>query len=461
MKPHSRSETLELQNGAAITQIPDGVNLRTASAQWSYSLLLPVRKELLMLNAPPAEVIGAVFEADVEVAEGAVGFGWIAEDGQHYLSDELSIHPREARHVRIATQSIDAPIKLCIRNVRPGGMASEALITNISVRPLIAVDIERGDNLLELAKSPEDAPQLIADRIGSPGIAASQIGALRYSGSVNLDPDKLWTSDIETLAAQTIADLSVLVDDYDIGEFSSDMGILDADYPVRYLRQTIIRVCKAAELLREMGLASGTLLEIGTLFGPFALAMQRLGYQVTAVDRYDSYGPRLQRCVRLLEASGVRIVSTTPETEIEQFEELGDFDAVLSMAVVEHIPHTPRLFLDMLVRRAKPGGVVMLDTPNHVRYWSRMAMAAGRSVFQSLPAQYFSDPPFIGHHREYTPDEMAWMMAQAGLNDVRLKLFDYNIFQFDELSGEHVDALMAMCVDPALADTILVAGRKT
>jgi hypothetical protein len=32
--------------------------------------------------------------------------------------------------------------------------------------------------------------------------------------------------------------------------------------------------------------------------------------------------------------------------------------------------------------------------------------------------------------------------------------------QFDSISGDHLDAFLAICVDPALADTIFVAGRK-
>jgi hypothetical protein len=53
---------------------------------------------------------------------------------------------------------------------------------------------------------------------------------------------------------------------------------------------------------------------------------------------------------------------------------------------------------------------------------------------------------------------MEWMLKQVGCRRVTTSLFDYNLLQFDELTREHIDALLAMSLDATLADTILVAG---
>ena len=50
------------------------------------------------------------------------------------------------------------------------------------------------------------------------------------------------------------------------------------------------------------------------------------------------------------------------------------------------------------------------------------------------------------------------MLEQAGCQDIRTRLFDYNLLQFADLWPDHLDALLAMTVDPTLADTILVSG---
>jgi hypothetical protein len=51
------------------------------------------------------------------------------------------------------------------------------------------------------------------------------------------------------------------------------------------------------------------------------------------------------------------------------------------------------------------------------------------------------------------------MMNECGLTDVRSAQFDYNLLQFDVLSREHIDALLAIIADPSMADTNLVGGR--
>ena len=129
------------------------------------------------------------------------------------------------------------------------------------------------------------------------------------------------------------------------------------------------------------------------------------------------------------------------------------------MAVIEHIPHTPREFLGVLAGHVSPGGVLALDTPNVARYWNRKRLADGLSIHQPLHDQFQSGIPWEGHHREYTAPELTWMLEQVGCRDVRSRLFDYNALQFPELSAQHLEAVLAAAVDPSLADTVLAAGR--
>ncbi len=157
---------------------------------------------------------------------------------------------------------------------------------------------------------------------------------------------------------------------------------------------------------------------------------------------------------------GVDIVSTTRERELEQISELGQFDVVLAAAVIEHVPHTPRPLLETLFRAVRPGGLVVLDTPNVARYWNRCALERGETIFQPLADQYGSEPPWEGHHREFTGAELRWMLERVECEDIEVEYLDYNMLQFDELSVEHTVCLAKIVDDPAQSDTLLAAGRR-
>ena len=130
--------------------------------------------------------------------------------------------------------------------------------------------------------------------------------------------------------------------------------------------------------------------------------------------------------------------------------------AVIAMAVVEHIPHTPRLFLEQLCRCVKPGGMIALDTPNLARYWNRIKLANSESVFMDIKSQYYAELPYEGHHREYTGSELRWMLGQLGCKEIESVYFDYNLHQFDQIDRPHIECLLRIIEDPTYADTILV-----
>jgi SAM-dependent methyltransferase len=227
-----------------------------------------------------------------------------------------------------------------------------------------------------------------------------------------------------------------------------------------YLRMNVVRVVRLVEALRRRGVVAGQLLEVGAWFGSFALALQRLGYDVVACDRYASYGTAFDAHVLLMKEAGARVVSTERANELEQIARLGEFDAVLACAVVEHVPHTPRVLLEALFRAVRPGGLLLLDTPNVARFWNRRLLEQGKTIFQPLEDQYGCEPPWEGHHREYTAAELGWLLERVGCDEVEVEFLDYNMLQFDQLSQEHLACLAAIVSDPSQSDTILGCGRR-
>ena len=84
-------------------------------------------------------------------------------------------------------------------------------------------------------------------------------------------------------------------------------------------------------------------MDVGAFLGTFAIPLQNLGHQVIAVDRFSSFDGALDALKTSMTHEGVEVISVAEENESKIFTELGVFDLVISMAVIEHIP-TRRAF---------------------------------------------------------------------------------------------------------------------
>ena len=98
------------------------------------------------------------------------------------------------------------------------------------------------------------------------------------------------------------------------------------------------------------------------------------------------------------------------------------FDLIVFTEVIEHLPHSPVTPLREMARVLKPGGRVIITTPNAVKLHHRLKLLFGYSV--SFPIdQLVSVSPHDGslyhlHHREYTLAELQTVVTLAGLRVV-------------------------------------------
>src|SRR5262249_11029750 len=135
-------------------------------------------------------------------------------------------------------------------------------------------------------------------------------------------------------------ELIKLVDRYEPDQLGLNLSAhLSRDFVRTYLRMNTIRVAHLAAALKELGLAKGRILEVGSAFGSFAYVLQRLGYQVTAIDRYADFAQSMDAYIELMRSAGVEVIEASRTNEEDLTAALGEYDAVISMAVVEHIPH--------------------------------------------------------------------------------------------------------------------------
>jgi SAM-dependent methyltransferase len=226
-----------------------------------------------------------------------------------------------------------------------------------------------------------------------------------------------------------------------------------------YLRCSIARMVHASAALRRRGLTSGRLLDYGSYFGNFSLMFARAGFSVDAVDQYRAYEHAFDGPKRLLEQSGVRLLD---------FDDLGydlatidaHYEVVLCMGVIEHIPSSPRPLLETLNRVLVGGGVLVIDTPNLVHLYNRQKFARGETVLADIQAQFETELPFEGHHREYTIPELVWLLRRIGHHRISVEAFNYSSYALGTLSSRDVYNHWNMVRDPAMREYLMSVSAK-
>jgi SAM-dependent methyltransferase len=445
-----------IDEGAALFSLGNGhVRVVTPAAAWHHAVGFSLG------DAEPTAV-----HALVSCRVGEVGISVLAEDGSTPVASETIVPAGVTRFVTALLDRASEPGRwLMIRN-GAAATASECDVFAVFTGDVPSVELTDAD-VARALRDPAAAKEHCVGQAWPEDVMAMISGTelpldvAPPPAPLQLPPaDVLWRGAMESVVLRSAQDIIRLLDTFQPQEVEPHVALLSDESMPLYLRMNVVRVVRLVESLRRRGVETGTVLEVGAWFGSFALSLRRLGYEVVAADRYESYGGAFASHVALMQKHGVTIVSTRREDELEQIASLGQFDVVLAGAVIEHVPHTPRSLLETLYGAVRPGGLLLLDTPNVARYWNRRALERGETIFQPLEEQYDCEPPWEGHHREYTAAEFEWMLQRVGCEDVDVEFVDYNMLQFRELSAEHCECLARIVEDPSQSDTLLATGRK-
>ncbi|MEM1182119.1 MAG: class I SAM-dependent methyltransferase [Acidobacteriota bacterium] len=143
-------------------------------------------------------------------------------------------------------------------------------------------------------------------------------------------------------------------------------------------------------------------------------------------------------------------------------------DVATLSEVIEHLPSTSLLPLLREVHRVlRPGGRLIVTTPNLLALTYRLLLALGRSPFD-LPVETSFAPETYGHIRLWGADEVKALACEAGLEpvDVRYETWMLGYYCFEDL-GQRVAEKMLLGLDktlgairPRLRDSWLLVVRR-
>ena len=97
------------------------------------------------------------------------------------------------------------------------------------------------------------------------------------------------------------------------------------------------------------------------------------------------------------------------------------FDLILFAEVIEHLYLEPEVPLRALAAALKPGGRLIVQTPNAASLVKRLALLIGRQPYDALR----TDPENPGHVREMTRAELIRAVEAAGLSVEQHAFADY------------------------------------
>jgi 2-polyprenyl-3-methyl-5-hydroxy-6-metoxy-1,4-benzoquinol methylase len=194
----------------------------------------------------------------------------------------------------------------------------------------------------------------------------------------------------------------------------------------------------AARLLRDRG-ARGVLVDVGCGIGRFLEFASDITTDYVGVDvvRHPALSPDARFFRADLDNDKIPVPTASA-------------DAVAAIETIEHLDN-PRAFVRELARITKPGGWVVVTTPNQMSVLSLLSLITkGRFVA-------FQDDYYPIHRTALLPVDLLRIAADAGLERGELAYTESGRIP---LTAAHYPAALSHLFPQALSDNVLMIARR-
>ena len=229
-----------------------------------------------------------------------------------------------------------------------------------------------------------------------------------------------------------------------------------------YFRTHRHRLVRTLQMIPR-GEKDGSILELGCYLQITPALRNLLGYAQVRGAYLGSPGEAVRRAVMAQDGEEFECLIDLFNAETDRFPYPdGYFSTVLCCELLEHLERDPMHMMSEIHRVLKDGGVLLLTTPNIVSM-----RAVGQCLKGAHPASFRrytrikpGSETEAGHSREYTPDEVRLLLADAGFTLLSVETGPYGETGPEE-PGWVEPVLRKLNLPTALrGDCIFAAGRK-
>jgi 2-polyprenyl-3-methyl-5-hydroxy-6-metoxy-1,4-benzoquinol methylase len=191
--------------------------------------------------------------------------------------------------------------------------------------------------------------------------------------------------------------------------------------------------------LEARGVAGGTLVDVGCGAGQLRPFVEPRFARYIGVDvvRYEDFPTDAEFTQVDLDTGRVSLPDESA-------------DVVAAVETIEHLEN-PRAFMRELVRLAKPGGWVVVTTPNQLSLLSLLTLVT-KQRFNA-----FQDTHYPAHLTALLEVDLCRIAAECGLQNVSIM---YSKHGRAALTPWHYPGFLSSIFPRALSDNLLLIGRK-
>jgi len=281
--------------------------------------------------------------------------------------------------------------------------------------------------------------------------------AHRYASflcAVNYGRD--WMPSEPAAAAEALPEFAPVTQEY-IAGWATEPAAQD------YVRVHLTRLARTLEITPP-GRAEDHILEMGAYLQITPALRTKLGYGTVRGCYYGTAGQVDRRTAVSVEGERFACDIDLFNAEKDPFPYADEyFSTVLCCELIEHLFHDPMHLMSEVNRILKPGGHLVLTTPNLAALRGISAILQGYhpGFFHAYIRPAAEGETDARHNREYTPREIHWLLENSGFSIVRLETGAFR----DEPTPEYAwvrHLLERYHLDTSLrGEGIFAVGRKT